>query len=467
MNEGEFKQFCRSRSRRINIISLLLKEKWCVDRKIQTIQQIQTTLPDIYNKVAEGAYDAVFSRYNFKEKQKKKEQAIPHEFIQHFVRLTTAIDKPDLSSVFLSDEAEATPNEVHSKLLALHRRNTWDTCHLIKIHDTCHLTVRGTLNDADLLRTVALAPDLVYLTYHQSHKEMLEEELYQDFGRLVYQFPGGKLNDAAFLVISDRTVSNNCSSRFKEDLKMKNIIPAQFYLRSTEHFQDKFQNFLLVFPISRQITKKHTRNMFIFDAAPNEEIRSKEDIAIDEHQVPMSQDLFMINFLTRRDSLILSVFAGVGTTACAAAMCGRNSISFEPDKDKYDALVDRLIATKNIVEADVFMEPSSVPMRIMNENEYKKACETEIKKHLITLQRKDSEKKRMRETEIYNDRNAKRVCDSPSVDMIAPSQIVSLDSSETSSQEPNQVNESSSGDHDDEDDTVNTSTTSSNSKRGD
>jgi len=408
ITESQFKQYFKTRSRRMNIVSLLLTEKWCIDKHYKSVYDLEKNLPEIYNKVMDGSYDAIFSKYNFKDKTQK--QVVPREFIQHFVRVTTSLDKPNLTAIFDEDEEMQEPDEVASKLLSLHKRNTWEKCSLIKINSTCHLVVKGTLNDADILRPMALTPDLIYLNYNHTS----EGDFEQDFNRLAYQFPGGKLNECASLVFGSSTVRETCRSHLANDLKMRNFVPALYCLRTKEDFQDKSDDFLLVFPNSRSVPKKHTRKLFVFDDVPTEAVRSSQGTVLDEKQVPLDMDVCLIQFLTRRSSLVISVFAGVGTPACAAAMCGRHSISFEPEDEKYGAIVDRLYATKSVTDADCYMEPIAVPLKVMNDSEFKKACDIEIKKHILTLQKKEYEKKRQREVDVDEERSIKRICQSPS-----------------------------------------------------
>lgn len=191
----------------------------------------------------------------------------------------------------------------------------------------------------------------------------------------------------------------NCKKHLKDDMKLLNMINAQHILRSPDPYQDEFFDFILAFPNERQLAKKHTHKFFMFDSAPNEIFKSNGSTAVDKYQMPLDFDSYLIHILTRKDSLIISVFSGVGTTASAAAMSGRHSISFEPDEEKYEALVQRLYATKNLVEGEVFAEPDPKTLRVMNEAEYRKAIETEIKRHLLILQKKENDRKRSRDND--------------------------------------------------------------------
>lgn len=79
------------------------------------------------------------------------------------------------------------------------------------------------------------------------------------------------------------------------------------------------------FSKKRKVNGTHKRILFIFDDAPLEILKVK-DQNIDMYQKSLSMDSFLIKFLSRKDSLIISVKSAIGTTTCAAAMTERNSI---------------------------------------------------------------------------------------------------------------------------------------------
>jgi len=108
ITEQKFKQYFKTRSRRSLMVSLVIDDKWCKDRNVVTADGVQKTLPDLYKKIMDGSFDAVFSKFNFR---KKESEVLPNEFRLEFIRQTTAIDRPNLSEVFTS-QVNATSEPV-------------------------------------------------------------------------------------------------------------------------------------------------------------------------------------------------------------------------------------------------------------------------------------------------------------------------------------------------------------------
>lgn len=113
-------------------------------------------------------------------------------------------------------------------------------------------------------------------------------------------------------------------------------------------------------------------------------------------------DNFFIQFLRRKDSLVLSVGSIVGTTACAAAYASRSSITFADDTH-FKFVVDRLCQAKVLLEDEEHeYVSSSKPLRLLNDEEFTREVETGVKKRcMIEL------KKRERDASMNNSSSKK------------------------------------------------------------
>jgi len=239
------------------------------------------------------------------------------------------------------------------------------------------------LNDADQLRHAGVVPDIMYISY-PNDITMESSNSYNDLERLPFQFPGNVLSETAFVIFSeDERVLEKCKLLLLNNLKIDTAVRSQWYIRRQGSFSDLFGTFLLSFPKKRKVNGTHKRNLFIFDDAPLEILKEK-DQNIDMYQKPLSMDSFLIKFLSRKDSLIISVNSVVGTTACAAAMTDRNSITFT-GAENFDRVVDRLNQIKILVESVDYDESSiEQPIHTLNERELQTHIDLSIKKRYLS-----------------------------------------------------------------------------------